>query len=44
MLAPEVVMISRCDTPMPSVVAVHVVPEQVIPLNVPLGPSHMGAL
>src|SRR5579862_5548588 len=42
--ATEVDMISRWDTPMASVVAVHVVPEQVIPLNVPLGPSYWGAL
>jgi hypothetical protein len=42
--APEVDMMRRCDTPMPSVVAVHVAPEQVIPLNVPLGPSYVGAL
>ena len=36
----EVDMMSSPGTPMASVVAVHVVPVQVIPLNVPLGPSY----
>ena len=42
--AADVDMMSRWDTPIASVVELHDVPEQVIPLNVPEGPSHFPVL